>query len=103
MASMVIMDSVIRLLNGVIREGSTDDESHENGLLEYPQYTQPADYQGDKVPDILLSGHHAKIQEWRTQQSLLLTKKVRPDLFEKHQLTEYEEKVWKKLCDQESE
>ena len=103
MASMVIMDSVIRLLNGVIREGSTDDESHENGLLEYPQYTQPADYQGDRVPDILLSGHHAKIQEWRTQQSLLLTKKVRPDLFEKHQLTEYEEKVWKKLCDQESE
>ena len=103
MASMVIMDSVIRLLNGVIREGSTDDESHENGLLEYPQYTQPADYQGDKVPDILLSGHHAKIQEWRTQQSLLLTKKVRPDLFEKHQLTEYEEKVWKKLCEQESE
>ena len=59
--------------------------------------------QGDKVPDILLSGHHAKIQEWRTQQSLLLTKKVRPDLFEKHQLTEYEEKVWKKLCKQESE
>ena len=103
MASMVIMDSVIRLLNGVIREGSTDDESHENGLLEYPQYTQPADYQGDKVPEILLSGHHAKIQEWRTQQSLLLTKKVRPDLFEKHQFTEYEEKVWKKLCDQESE
>ena len=84
MASMVIMDSVIRLLNGVIREGS-------------------ADYQGDKVPDILLSGHHAKIQEWRTQQSLLLTKTVRPDLFEKHQFTEYEEKVWKKLCEQESE
>ena len=100
---MVIMDSVIRLLNGVIREGSTDDESHENGLLEYPQYTQPADYQGDKVPDILLSGHHAKIQEWRTQQSLLLTKTVRPDLFEKHPFTEYEEKVWKKLCEQESE
>ena len=50
---------------------------------------------GDKVPDILLSGHHAKIQEWRTQQSLLLTKKVRPDLFEKHQFTEYEEKSGK--------
>ncbi len=102
MASMVIMDSVIRLLEGAIRQGSTEEESHENGLLEYPQYTQPADYQGDKVPDILLSGHHAKIQEWRTKQSLLLTKQVRPDMFEKHTMTPYEKKIWDKIQQEEN-
>lgn len=96
-ASMVVMDSVIRLLRGAITEGSADDESYENGLLEYPQYTQPADYQGMKVPDVLLSGHHANIDAWRTEQSLLLTKEKRPDLFEKHEFTEYETKILKKL------
>ena len=96
-ASMVVMDSVIRLLKGSITEGSADDESYENGLLEYPQYTQPADYNGDKVPDILLSGHHAKIDEYRIEQSLLLTKEDRPDLFEKHVFTDSEKKILKKL------
>lgn len=96
-ASMVVMDSVIRLLKGSITEGSADDESYENGLLEYPQYTQPADYNGDKVPDILLSGHHAKIDEYRIEQSLLLTKEKRPDLFEKHVFTDSEKKILKKL------
>ena len=96
-ASMVLMDSVIRLLPGVISEGSTEEESYEGGLLEYPQYTQPADYKGDKVPDILLSGHHAKIREWRKAQSLLLTEKIRPDLFEKHVMDKEEEKIWKKI------
>lgn len=61
-ASMVVMDSVIRLLEGSISEGSTDDESFENGLLEYPQYTQPRDYNGQEVPAVLLSGNHAKNQ-----------------------------------------
>lgn len=96
-ASMVVMDSVIRLLKGCISEGSADDESYENGLLEYPQYTQPADYEGDKVPDVLLSGHHANIREYRIAQSLLTTKKSRPDLFEKHNFTEEEKKILKKL------
>ena len=96
LASMVIMDSVIRLLKGSITEGSTDEESHENGLLEYPQYTHPAEYDGVKVPDVLLSGNHAKIREWRILQSLLLTKEVRPDLFEKHELTAEEAKILKK-------
>lgn len=96
-ASMVVMDSVIRLLKGSITEGSADDESYEKGLLEYPQYTQPADYNGDKVPDILLSGHHAKIDEYRIEQSLLLTKEKRPDLFEKHVFTDSEKKILKKL------
>jgi tRNA (guanine37-N1)-methyltransferase len=96
LASMVIMDSVIRLLKGSITEGSADEESHENGLLEYPQYTHPAEYDGVKVPDVLLSGNHAKIREWRILQSLLLTKEVRPDLFEKHELTAEEAKILKK-------
>ena len=86
-ASMVVMDAVIRLLKGSITEGSADDESYENGLLEYPQYTQPADYKGDRVPDILLSGHHAKIEEYRIEQSILITYEKRPDLFEKHVFT----------------
>ena len=97
LASMVIMDSVIRLLKGSITEGSTDEESHENGLLEYPQYTQPADYQGKKVPDVLLSGNHAKIKEWRLEQSILLTKKERPDLFAKHAFSKEEMKIVKRL------
>ncbi len=93
LASMVIMDSVIRLLKGSITEGSTEEESYENGLLEYPQYTQPADYEGKKVPEILLSGNHAKIKEWRTEQSILLTKKERPDLFATHEFTKEEKKI----------
>lgn len=97
LASMVIMDSVIRLLKGSITEGSTDEESYENGLLEYPQYTQPAEYEGKKVPEILLSGNHAKIKEWRLEQSILLTKIERPDLFAKHEFTPEEKKIIKRL------
>lgn len=96
-SSMVVMDSVIRLLKGSISEGSTEEESYENGLLEYPQYTQPADYEGDRVPEILLSGNHQKIREWRIMQAILLTKKERPDLYEKHVFTEEEKKVLKKM------
>lgn len=96
-ASMVVMDSVIRLLKGAISEGSTEEESFENDLLEYPQYTKPADYHGDKVPDILLSGNHAKIKEWRIAQSLLLTKQNRPDLYVKHQFTDEEKKILRKI------
>ncbi len=97
LASMVMIDSVTRLLKGSIRADSADDESYEGGLLEYPQYTQPADYNGDKVPEVLLSGHHAKIREWRVAQSLLITKEKRPDLYEKHVFTDEEKKVLKKL------
>ncbi|HEY5586917.1 MAG TPA: tRNA (guanosine(37)-N1)-methyltransferase TrmD [Ruminiclostridium sp.] len=81
--AMVLIDCVSRLIPGVLSsEGSFSDESHFNGLLEYPQYTRPADYDGKKVPDILLSGHHANIEKWRTQQSLDRTKQKRPDLYE---------------------
>lgn len=94
-ASLTVMDSVIRLLDGVLRDGSADDETHENGLLEYPQYTRPADYEGDRVPQVLLSGNQKKIDEWRLTQSLLLTEKYRPDMFEKHILTKEEKELLK--------
>ena len=96
LASMVIVDSVTRLLKGSIKQESYEDESYEQGLLEYPQYTQPADYKGDKVPEVLLSGNHAKIKEYRLLQSLLLTRKQRPDLFEKYTLSKQEKKLLEK-------
>lgn len=81
--AMVLIDCISRLIPGVLsNEGSFSEESHFNGLLEYPQYTRPAEYEGKKVPDILLSGHHANIGKWRTQQSLERTRQKRPDLYE---------------------
>ncbi|MBN1787737.1 MAG: tRNA (guanosine(37)-N1)-methyltransferase TrmD [Sedimentisphaerales bacterium] len=79
--AMVIIDAVVRLLPGALGdEDSAANDSFSNGLLEYPQYTRPEDYKGMKVPDILLSGNHEKINEWRKQQALEKTKKNRPDL-----------------------
>ncbi len=84
--AMVLIDCVSRLIPGVLAtEGSFSDESHFNGLLEYPQYTRPAEYNENKVPDVLLSGHHANIEKWRMQQSLDRTREKRPDLYEKLQ------------------
>ena len=93
LAAVVIADSILRLLKGALREGSAQDESHENGLLEYPQYTRPAVYNGDAVPDVLLSGNQKAIDEWRLTQSLLLTREHRPDLFAAYPLTEKEKKL----------
>ena len=84
MAAIPVIDSILRLVNGVLgKEESHMDESFSDGLLEYPQYTRPDDYAGDRVPDILLSGHHEKIRQWRRKQSLLITKNKRPDLFKR--------------------
>lgn len=83
LACQVFMDSVIRLLPGALSEGSLDEESHTNKLLEYPQYTKPYDFRGRKVPDILLSGHHKNIADYRKQESIRITKKFRPDLIDK--------------------
>ena len=81
---MVVIDAVTRLLPGALGdEQSSVDESFSHGMLEYPHYTRPAEYRGLKVPEILLSGHHAEIEKWRRQQALLRTKKRRPDLMEK--------------------
>lgn len=80
-AAMAIIESTVRLLPGVVgKEESVANESFSDGLLEYPHYTRPEEFNGWKVPDILLSGHHAKIKEWRKQQAVERTKKRRPDL-----------------------
>jgi tRNA (guanine37-N1)-methyltransferase len=84
LAAMVIIDTVVRLLPGVLGdEDSPKDDSFSSGLLEYPQYTRPEVFRGMKVPDILLSGDHKKIAEWRHQQAVERTKKFRPDLLQK--------------------
>ena len=80
--AMAVADSVVRLLPGVLKEGSLAEESFTGGLLEYPQYTRPADYQGEKVPQVLLSGNHEAIRQWRREQSLELTARQRPDLLQ---------------------
>lgn len=81
-ASQILLDAVVRLLPGVLGNNeSLEDESFENYLLEYPQYTRPIDWNGKKVPDVLLSGHHKNIQDWRKQQAIVATERKRPDLF----------------------
>lgn len=83
--ALVLIDSVSRLIPGVLnREESFEDESFENDLLEYPQYTRPREYRGIKVPEILLSGNHKKIDEWRNSESEKITKDRRPDLWKKY-------------------
>lgn len=100
LAAQVIIDSVARLLPGSLRRESTEEESFEDGLLEYPQYTQPAVYEGEAVPDVLRSGDHERIRRWRLQQSLVRTREMRPDLFKAHTLTA-EEKELLELYDME--
>ena len=81
LAAMVVIDAVVRLLTGALGdEASASDESFSEGLLEYPQYTRPEVFRGMKVPEVLLSGDHKKISEWRRQTALERTKKYRPDL-----------------------
>ena len=82
--AMVLMDAISRMVPGVLgNQESGDSESHSNYLLEYPQYSRPEEWMGKKVPSVLLSGDHAKVEEWRLEQSLQKTKKIRPDLYEK--------------------
>lgn len=88
--AMAIADAVVRLLPGVLPVASTADESFAGNLLEYPQYTRPAAYRGLKVPEILLSGNHEKIKQWRRKQALLRTLISRPDLLSKAELTREE-------------
>lgn len=83
--AMVLIDTVARFLDGVLAgEESVNDESVYSGLLEYPQYSKPREYEGDGVPEILLSGNHGEIDLWRWEQSLALTKERRPDMFRKY-------------------
>jgi tRNA (guanine37-N1)-methyltransferase len=94
--ALILVDAVSRLLPGVLGDpdGASDD-SHSSGLLEYPHYTRPPEFRGERVPDILLSGDHAKINEWRRKQSLLRTLQRRPDLLEKAELSQADRKFLK--------
>lgn len=92
--SMVMIDAISRLIPGVLHNDvSAEFETFQDNLLEYPQYTRPEEWRGKKVPEILLSGHHANIEKWRREQSILRTAKARPDLLEKAELTEKEKKI----------
>jgi len=84
LAAMVLVDACVRLLPGVMgKEASGQEESFENGLLEYPHYTRPREFEGHEIPSVLLSGDHAKIEAWRREQSLRLTQERRPELLRK--------------------
>ena len=83
--AMVLLDSVSRYVEGVLSEDSTKEESFSSNLLEYPQYTRPEIFNGKKVPDVLLSGNHQKINDWRKEQSLKITYLKRPDLLNENE------------------
>ncbi|WP_033166398.1 tRNA (guanosine(37)-N1)-methyltransferase TrmD [Clostridium sp. KNHs205] len=96
--SMVMIDAISRLVPGVLNnETSAEFETFQDNLLEYPQYTRPEEFEGRKVPEVLLSGHHGKVEEWRRQQSLLRTINNRPDLMEKAILSEKDRTYLKKI------
>ena len=88
--------SDLRYIEGVLKEDSTKEESFSEGLLEYPQYTRPEIFNGNKVPEVLLSGHHENIDKWRREQSLKITKKKRPDLFKNIKLSEKDKMILEK-------
>lgn len=91
--AMVMIDAISRHIPGVLNNDiSAETETFTDNLLEYPQYTRPEVWEGDSVPEVLLSGHHANIEKWRREQSLILTRERRPDLFEKVELTKKDKK-----------
>ena len=95
-AAIPVIDSIVRLVPGVLNKSeSHEDESFSDGLLEYPQYTRPEVFEGERIPDVLISGHHENIRKWRRLQSLLITKERRPDLYEKVELTKEDKKILK--------
>jgi tRNA (guanine37-N1)-methyltransferase len=103
--ALVVVDAVVRRLPGVLGSAlSLEEESHARGLLEYPQYTRPAEFRGWRVPEVLLSGHHAEVARWRRQQSLLRTARRRPDLLACAELSD-EERRWleERLAEEEEE
>lgn len=101
--ALVLADSISRMLEGVLPNDEAKElESHYNGLLEYPQYTRPYEWNGLKVPDVLMSGHHGNVDKWRREQSLIMTAKYRPDMLEKADITEKEKEFlgnWKKTVE----
>ncbi len=98
--ALVMMDAISRLLDGVLHnEESAEFDSFSDNLLEYPQYSRPQNWRGKEVPEILLSGHHLNVEKWRREQSLLRTKKRRPDLLERANLTKEDKKFLAKLTE----
>ncbi|MCM3279342.1 tRNA (guanosine(37)-N1)-methyltransferase TrmD [Exiguobacterium sp. MER 193] len=100
LATMVMIDATVRLIPDVLHaQASHEDDSFSTGLLEYPHYTRPADFRGLTVPDVLLSGNHARIEAWRREQSLERTYRRRPDLLEQVELTDIDKKFLQSLRD----
>lgn len=95
--AMTIVDSVVRLLDGAIANESIEEETFEDGCLEYPQFTEPYEYNGQKIPDVLYSGNHEAIKKWRRKQSLKETREKRPDLFDKLELSKQDKKLIKEI------
>ena len=96
--AMALVDSVSRMIDGVLsNEESFTDESHFSGLLEYPQYTRPFEWEGRQVPEILISGHHANIARWRREQSLERTLRLRPDMLADAELTDKDREYLEEL------
>lgn len=99
--AMAVIDAVCRLIPGVLSgEEAFQQESHYSGLLEYPQYTRPPEFMGRNVPEVLLSGHHANIEKWRREQSIMITLQKRPDLLQKASLTEQDKQLLKYIKSQ---
>ncbi len=100
--TMVMIDSIARLLPGVIKEqASFEDDSFYNGLLEYPQYTKPRVFEGKKVPEVLLSGHHKNIARWQKKEALRRTYLRRPDLLEKYEFSKEDRKLMDEVLEEE--
>lgn len=98
--ALVLTDAIARMCDGVLSASECyEEESHMGGLLEYPQYTRPEEWRGQRVPQVLLSGHHKNIAEWRQIQRLLRTEKKRPDLYAKYSQTKQDKKLLKKLLE----
>lgn len=97
LASMVVMDGIMRLLDEGISSDSLKEESYNSSLLEYPQYTRPVEYDGQRVPDVLMSGNHEKIRQYNLKESLRETLKYRPDLLKNKELNKEEQKFLEEI------
>lgn len=100
--AMIVTDSIVRLLKGALRQESTADESFEHDLLEYPQYTHPLTFEGVSVPQVLTSGNHGRIEEWKRKESLRQTLLKRPDLLEKAHLSQHDQKLLEEIEEEQS-
>ncbi|MEO6458366.1 MAG: tRNA (guanosine(37)-N1)-methyltransferase TrmD [Chloroflexia bacterium] len=103
LAAMVVVDAVARLVPGVLAEGSADEESHAQGLLEYPHYTRPPEFRGWPIPPVLVSGHHAQVAAWRRREALRRTLERRPDMLYKVELTKQDVAWLEELRDEKRE